>query len=488
MEPAAKTRCTRCPLHVGRRQFLCAMGGSALAMKVGLMDFASSLFAAEPKPAEKPAAAAGKPIVHVVFFHPDTDRYWMGWPGAAYDIKARQADYTRILTDAAAKLGVQLEVHAKALVNTAATNAFLEQIKKSPPQGVVAVVMSLNQGWRGANHLAAQKGEVPLVIFSPMGTSFTGHLQATRKAAKTFVAATQDLAWLAFGLRMLKTIWAMKNSRLVVVAGNRTRDQTLEGLGTTLHYVPRQRFPDALKKVDTTDEVRAIAEYYTKEAKKIVEPTKQDILTAVKTYVACRTIMAAENCQGFTMDCLGLIGRRQAPPPCLAFSRLRDEGVVAACEADWNAAISSRLTHLLFHRPGFMQDPCPNTIKNTLMGAHCTCATKLAGFDKPHEPFILRSHSESNTGVAPQVLWKVGQKVTVMKFTGPGSIILGTGKVVSNIDTPPAGGCRTSVEITVDGVEDSRDTKGFHQLFIYGDLERPFKAYCQLAGIKVVHI
>ena len=75
-----------------------------------------------------------------------------------------------------------------------------------------------------------------------------------------------------------------------------------------------------------------------------------------------------------------------------------------------------------------------------------------------------------------------------MKFSGPTSIILGTGKVVSNIDTPPAGGCRTSVEITVDGVADSRDTKGFHQLFIYGDLERPFKAYCQLAGIKVTHI
>ena len=30
--------------------------------------------------------------------------------------------------------------------------------------------------------------------------------------------------------------------------------------------------------------------------------------------------------------------------------------------------------------------------------------------------------------------------------------------------------------------------KGFHQLFIYGDLELPFKAYCQLAGIKVMHL
>jgi len=59
---------------------------------------------------------------------------------------------------------------------------------------------------------------------------------------------------------------------------------------------------------------------------------------------------------------------------------------------------------------------------------------------------------------------------------------------VANIDTPPSGGCRTSVELTVDGVADSRDTKGFHQLLIYDNLELPFKAYCQLAGIKVVHV
>jgi hypothetical protein len=75
-----------------------------------------------------------------------------------------------------------------------------------------------------------------------------------------------------------------------------------------------------------------------------------------------------------------------------------------------------------------------------------------------------------------------------MQFTGPGKIILGTGKVLRNIETPPAGGCRTSVELELDGVADSRDTKGFHQLFIYGNLELPFKAYCQLAGIQVEHI
>ena len=101
---------------------------------------------------------------------------------------------------------------------------------------------------------------------------------------------------------------------------------------------------------------------------------------------------------------------------------------------------------------------------------------------------ILRNHSESALGVSPQVIWPVGEPVTVMKFEGPQRLILGTGKIVANIDTPPAGGCRTSVELEIDNKPDSRDSRGFHQLFICGTFDRLFKNYCELAGIEVVPI
>jgi hypothetical protein len=65
---------------------------------------------------------------------------------------------------------------------------------------------------------------------------------------------------------------------------------------------------------------------------------------------------------------------------------------------------------------------------------------------------------------------------------------VGTGRVVSNIDQPPSGCCRTAVEIELDHVADTRDVKGFHQLFVWGNLERTFRAYGQLADIPVVPI
>jgi len=476
---------SRSELTMNRRSFLATAGTLGVATEMGLLDYASSLFAAESE-------STKKPLVRAVFARPKVDRYWMGWPGAAYDIKARQADYTKILKNAAQKFGVELDVRSEPLDSDNAVSAYLEQLKKQPPDGLVVTCMCLHYGtsgsWPHVNTIAKNRGKVPTIVFSPMGTSFTGHLQETRNIDGVFAAATQDIGWLEFGIRMLKTISEMKNTRICIVAGDKTADRKLDVIGTTLHYIPTKRFLDEFEKVRESDEVRAMADYYTRNAKKIVEPTKQDILNAAKNYIVCRQLMATESCQGFSMDCLGPISRRLIQPPCMAFSRLRDEGGLGTCEADWNAAISTRLTNLLFDRPGFMQDPAPNTVNNTLMGAHCTCATRLDGFDKPPEPFILRSHSESDIGVAMQVFWRQGQKVTIMKFQGPESIILGTGRVLRNIETPPAGGCRTSVELELDDVADSRDTKGFHQLFIYGNLELPFKAYCQLAGINVVHI
>ena len=467
---------------LSRRRFLASAGAFGLAANAGLFDFAASLFAAEP-------TSGKKPVVQAVFIRPNVDGYWMGWPGAAYDIKARQADYTKTLKEAAEKFAIQLEVRPEPLDTDTTVNSFIEQVKKQPPDGLVLVSMSLNQSWPHIDNITKNRGKVPTIVFSPMGTSFTGHLQGTRNIDGVYVAATQDVDWLTFGMKMFKTASEMKNTRLCVLAGDKVEDEKLDVIGTTLHYIPRNRWPEEFKKVEETDQVRAIADYYTKNAKKIVEPTKQDILNAAKNYFVAKRIMETEKCQGISVDCLPLVESRLIPcPPCIAWLRLNDEGSVGACEADWNSAISLRLTSLLFDRPGFMQDPAPNTVNNTLMGAHCSCPTKLDGFDKPAEPFILRCHSESTTGVAPQVLWRIGQKATIMKFEGPGTIILGTGKVVGNIDTPPSGGCRTSVELELDDMADSRDTKGFHQLFIYGNLEPGFKAYCQLTGIKVVHI
>jgi hypothetical protein len=429
-----------------------------------------------------------KPCVSVVFVRPEPPggKYWMGWPGASYNIKEREAQYLGLLQEAAARQGVELDVNSEPITSEPAVKALVEKCKATSPDGLLVIAGNL-ESWGRVEKIVKNRGPVPTIVFSPMGTSFTGHLQTTRAQPRTYVAATQDLTWLATAVRLFRTIWDMKRSRLLIVNGDKTEDKVLDIIGTTLHYIPLRRWTDELAKLAVTPEVKALAEKFNKNAQKTVEPKPSDVINAAKAYFVAKKLMAEEKCQGISLNCLGLVGARQIPcPPCMAWLTFNDEGGVGCCECDWNAAISLRLTALLCGRPGFMQDPCPNTINGTLMGAHCSSPTKLRGFDQPPEPFIMRSHSESNIGVSPQVLWPIGEPVTVMLFQGPSQMILGTGKVLANIDTPPAGGCRTSVEITMDNVADPRDAKGFHQLFVLGKLDGLYKTYCQLAGIKVI--
>jgi len=447
---------------------------------MGALEMAAAAFGAPPKP-------AGKAVVRVVFVRPkDQAKYWMSWPGNDYNADEKQAEFTQQLTKIAEDLGVQLDVDPAPLEDAASVDAALERLKKSPPDGIMVIQMHLSY-WRPAtNPFLEKRGDIPAIVFSRMGTSFTGHPQPARKMPKTFVASTTGLDWLGTGVRMLKTIHDMRQSRLCILRNDKAFDQKLEPIGTTLHYIPLTRWPEELKKVEESDEVRAIADYYAKAAKKIVEPKPGDLINAAKNYIVARRIMEAEKCDGISLNCLGLVRTRDIPcAPCLAWTKLNDEGSVGACETDTNAAVGLRLCSYLFGRPGFIQDPVVNTIDNTLIGAHCSCPLKLDGFDKEPAPFILRNHHESETGVSPQVLWRIGQDVTVIDFNGPGKIICGTGRVVRNIDTPTEGGCRTSVELKMDNVPDCLDTKGFHQLFLYGKLDRQLKAFGKLAGIEV---
>lgn len=470
-----------CPLKMGRRDFWATAGASALALKLGLFDFGSSLFADDQTTAKKPRMRA-------LFFRPDKDEYWMSWPGKGYDPERAQIEYTKTLTAAAKQLDVHLDVCPVPINSPESVAAAVEQIGQSPPDGLILTVMHV-KSWPLVNCVAESKGDIPTIVFSPLGTSFKDHHRKTRDVPKTFVAATPDHNWLATGMRMLKTSHEMERARICILTDAATGDHKISPVGTTLHFLPLARWNDEFRKVKNTPEMREIAKYYVIESKEIAEPEKEDVFNAVKNYVVARRIMSAEQCDGISVDCALLVGDKRAScGPCLAWSRLLDEGIVGACEADGDAAVSLLLALRLFGRPGFMQDPAPNTVDNTVIASHCTCATKLEGPDKPHAPFSLRSHFESNTGLALQVLWPAGRDITMLKFQRPNSMLVGTGRVVDNVQPSVPSGCRTAVEIEIDGSTDPRDVKGHHQVLVCGKFDKPLKAFCKLAGLKVVPV
>jgi len=177
--------------------------------------------------------------------------------------------------------------------------------------------------------------------------------------------------------------------------------------------------------------------------------------------------------------------------PCISWSTMLDHGIPAACEADLGAAVTHALVQFLFDRPGFQQDPVAETVKNCLIGAHCTCPTRLSGFDKPAEPYFL-SHHHGRRDAVPVPRWRVGQRVTVADVILPSEtrsgarMIVSAGRVEENVAVPPAGGCVVSVAVKLDGDPELLDYPGFHQIFFYGDHKRDLAAYCRLFGLEAV--
>jgi len=468
-QACSKTACRAC---ISRR--------TMLSQAVALAAAPAAAFSQALPAAPQRTRPEGKPRIDVYFIRPPQTPV-ISWPGGNCDVPAQQALFTRTIEAAARKMQVDLRLEPKPLDGAAEVSACLERLHQSPPDGLLLVAMEL-QRWDHVKQLVENRGDVPAIVYSNL-SAFTAHMQAARYTPKTYLAATQDVAWLEQGVRMLSALWQIRNTRLLWVGDKQLKEPLVPHWGTTFHRVTKTRFQEEFNRTQVTLDVRAMADAYATAARKIVEPSHADLIEAAKNYVVIRRLMEAEKCHGVTIDCLGWKN-----PVCVAYSKLMDEGCVAACESDVQAAMMQLIVGLVARRPGFIQDPSPNTVNNTLIGAHCTSPTRLKGFDNPwRAPFLLRDY-HTRTGASPQVLWPEGDDATVIDFNDWKTLMFSPGKVVSNIAQPPAGCCRTAVEVSISGEVDTLNTKGFHQLFVWGNIAPELKAFCRLAGVQTTSI
>jgi len=293
-----------------------------------------------------------------------------------------------------------------------------------------------------------------------LGESKAGLLVGTSKEEKDVL----------YGLRMLHAAWKLKgNARMFRLS------------------FKFKAYAEAEKEVRQTKEAQDVAEafadYYMKEAEEIRRALWIDLVNAGMVYATLRRIIEVNRYDGIGLgECLQSY-IVSGTNPCMPALRLLDEGLPAACEGDMSGLGVQLLTHWLFGRPSFIGEGQP-TLRNTRILAHCTSATKLNGYDQPHEPFLLMPHSETGRGVAPQVKWKVGQDVTIFR----GINRLGTGQLLSNSLQPPNGGCRTSIEYTVDGVANvglpATGLGSPHSEVMYGNVEKEMDAFWTLVQGK----
>ena len=401
------------------------------------------------------------------------EEYGMWWPGAVYDGEAAREKYTKLLKERAGELGVELDLRAKPIFSLEEAEAWVGQSQAEKVDGLMVVLLDRQKHAWPTAHKAAES-EIPTIIFSPVGSSFTTNTVNLAERGGCVIYSTDDFTQPAYGMKMLAAGAKMRQTRCVVIAGNERSEKKMADLGIQLQYIPAGDFVKEYESMGEPEEVIALTEDYMRQARRRRGATRQDVVNGIKSYCVARNLLKREQADAITMDCLGALADKQISLPCIAWSRMNDDGIPAACEADLGAVASHVMVQYLFDRPGFQQDPVADTATDSIIGAHCSCPTRLNGFGRPGEPFDL-VHHHGNRDAVPRTHWKPGQRVSCVDVllgdggNRPTEFLISEGTVLDNVEVPPAGGCVVSVRVKFDGTQEVLTFPGFHQLFFYGE-------------------
>ena len=339
---------------------------------------------------------------------------------------------------------------------------------------------------------------LPTALFSQ---PFSGHgwmyfPQWHKEGKRVILLPTSDWSELDRAAGLLRVPAYMKQSSILVIgtpmgtAAAKNAEQVRQKLGARCIPVNNQRVMDVFQSIDPKAAEAEAESYWLSQAKKIVEPKREEIIASARLYLAIKQIMIAEKAQAVTSShCMG------DPRGCLTFSRLNDQGFVGACEGDVDSTLTMLLFGYAFHVPGFITDPVVDTAKNALIHFHCTSATKMDGPSGKRLPFTIRNQTDTKGGVALQVEYRVGQSVTCAKLVSLDTMLISPGKIIETSTDPLA--CRTQFTTRVPdanrmflewggGVIKGDVMTLLHRVVFYGDYMQPMRRLGDLMGFKVI--
>ena len=253
----------RCAAHcqhshsVSRRQFVATASASMLAGSV----VGNRMLTAGTTPAVslKPQGPASQctPKVRACFVRREGE-YAMRWPGQIYDGKAARKKYVELIRACGESLGIDIDLREVPVHSPAEADRWLAESVEAKPDGLLVVLLDRQEhAWPTA--VKAVDTEIPTVVFSPIGSSFTTNTVQLARRAGCFICSTDDFRQVEYGLKMLGAAAKMRATRCLVLQGRRTADAELPHLGIKLRYKPANTFLEAYEKTPVTDDVLRLA-------------------------------------------------------------------------------------------------------------------------------------------------------------------------------------------------------------------------------------
>lgn len=271
----------------------------------------------------------------------------------------------------------------------------------------------------------------------------------------------------------------------VAVLRNPSSEQMMECFGVQVEHVKHAELVEKWSQI-RAEEAVDLAKEWLREAYRVVEPAENDLVIEAKLYLAVKRLVEERSAVAVTMVCSDQIA--PLPAACFAFSKLRDEGVPAGCEADLTSLLMLLLVQKLCQKPAFMGNVLVvNPYEDTVAISHCAMPFKMAGFDAESKSYELRNYhglkfAGSLTAYYPL---EKGQIVTLARMdSNLTSIYAKTGVIV---DCREGFSCRTTLIVRVPNVRKFvSKTLGNHQIVVFGDWKQELENASEIFGMRFV--
>jgi hypothetical protein len=465
-------------LDVSRRKFLAGCAACTAGASCAALGAPAAL--AQPAPA---APGDDKAKVRLIYAHPLPHEE--GWPYLGYDFEGRKKELTVRLTKACPNI----EFFPATARNDEDTKKILEADREV--DGYVVYILGIpSQVARG---VAASGRPTILVddLYGGTGQFLGSYAFARRNRFKVAGVSSSRPEDVVQAVKAFECIKKLRSSVILdVLDRNPGADaQAIQDVfGAVVRKTSSEEINEAYQKADRA-EAQKWANVWIKNAKRIIEPSREEIGKSGIMYIAMRDLMKQHKAQAITMDCLRLFYGGKLPAyPCLGFFQLNNDGLVGACEADLQSTITMVVMGYLVERPGFISDPVIDTSKNQIIYAHCVAPTKVYGPSGPASPYHIRDHSEDRKGAVVRALLPLGEMTTTLKFNpARKEVVLHQGKTVANIDEDKA--CRTKLAVEVKDIYKLMgewDRWGWHRVTYYGELRQPVETISALLGFTMV--
>jgi len=461
--------------------------------------------AARPFAAAEQAGWPRLPLVRIYVVYLGTGG---AWPKPDFDAPKEIADkFAPRLQQIQTMLGDVEFVGGDLIKNHApAATELLPKIDASGAEAILVIHLSF--GDSTPFKVFADSGK-PVAIYSQ---PFSGHdwmyvPRLQKSGVRLIMAPSRDLAEIDRLAALLRVPVRMKQSKIILIgepgcaagtAAARDFDQVRTKIGPEVIEVTPAEFIGVHESIAVADAQREAQDYWFSQARDVKEPTHEEIVKSCQTYLAMKKLMIEQGAQAITVKCLGGIPIQTLGYPCLGFSRLLDEGLVGACEADMDSTLTMLMFLYAFGLPGFITDPLIDTAKNAVIHAHCVAPTKMRGPESKRLPFSIRNHRDDNKGASLEVFMDedLGQKVTWAKLANLDTILVATGTITEICDFEDRG-CRTQLVAEVDNARELFQNWGggvlpddmmalLHRVLYYGDHTENVKDLAHLMGLNVL--